>query len=264
MNSFSKANGAAENWLVSFTKTLRGALPAGQYLITHAREYSRLTEKIMLDISDRFFLIIALAPWFSPKYTAGAYTAVHKRAGGLIDWYNVQFYNQNEYTNCAGLLTASSSTFPKTSVFEIAHTAGVPLDKIVIGKPGTRADANNGYIAPATLAGCVAEAKSKGWNGGVMVWQFPSVGSGWVKTVRGSAWPVGGAHGSHPARDESTSNEPASDDGDSCSVPAWSNSTVYEAGETVFLDGSVYEALYENENEKPGMWHLKSKSKTSG
>ena len=30
-------NGRAENWLITFTKTLRNALPAGSYLITHAR-----------------------------------------------------------------------------------------------------------------------------------------------------------------------------------------------------------------------------------
>jgi hypothetical protein len=31
------------------------------------------------------------------------------------------------------------------------------------------ADANNGYIAPSTLATCVQQAKSQGWSAGVMV-----------------------------------------------------------------------------------------------
>jgi hypothetical protein len=109
----------------------------------------------------------AVAPWFSPIYANGAYLAVHKSVGSLIDWYNIQvrcsnditkqnltsqqFYNrkitlvgtfhtavnlvptENEYTTCAGLLTTSSSKFPNSAVFQIA-AAGVPLSKIVIGE----------------------------------------------------------------------------------------------------------------------------------
>ncbi|KAF8323820.1 glycoside hydrolase family 18 protein [Clavulina sp. PMI_390] len=164
------ADGKAETWLINFTKALRSALPSGQYLITHA----------------------PVAPWFSPIYTAGAYTKVHASVGPDIDWYNIQFYNQgtSEYTTCAGLLTTSSTTWPKTAVFQINSVAGVPLQKIVIGKPATTADANNGYIAPATLANCLSTAKGKGWNGGVMVWQYPHADSSWIKTVRASSWAV--------------------------------------------------------------------------
>jgi chitinase len=132
-----------------------------------------------------------------------------------------------EYTTCDGLFTASSSAWPKTSVFEMAasgssiHTlpchefglsmiTGVELNKIVAGKPGTTIDATNGYIDPATLAGCVASAKAKGWNGGVMTWQvsclfplfypatsfnlritqYPDATSAWIQTVRASSWAV--------------------------------------------------------------------------
>lgn len=68
-----------------------------------------------------------------------------------------------EYTTCAGLLTASSSTWPQTALFQIA-AGGVPLSKVVIGKPGLASDASNGFIAPATLAGCVSQAVSEGWS----------------------------------------------------------------------------------------------------
>ena len=40
-----------------------------------------------------------------------------------------------------------------------------------IGKPATSGDASNGFIAPATLATCVSQAKAKGWDAGVMVWE---------------------------------------------------------------------------------------------
>ncbi|KAF8510803.1 hypothetical protein BU17DRAFT_14766, partial [Hysterangium stoloniferum] len=56
------------------------------------------------------------------------------------------------------------------TIFEIIAN-GVPLDELVIGKPGRPADANNGYMDPVTLAGCLKEAKAKGWSGGAMPWQ---------------------------------------------------------------------------------------------
>ena len=70
-----------------------------------------------------------------------------------------------EYTTCTctGLLTASSSTWPESALFQIAAN-GVSLDKLVIGKPGTSVDASNGYIDPSMLATCVAEAAAQGWG----------------------------------------------------------------------------------------------------
>ena len=49
--------------------------------------------------------------------------------------------------------------------------AGVPGNKLVIGKPATSGDANNGYIAPETLAECLQTAKAAGWSAGAMSWQ---------------------------------------------------------------------------------------------
>ncbi|KAK7061021.1 hypothetical protein VNI00_000756 [Paramarasmius palmivorus] len=129
---------------------------------------------------------------FSPgKYGGGAYLTVHNSVGSLIDWYNVQFYNQgtSEYTTCSNLLTTSSNTWPKTALFQIA-ASGVPLSKLVIGKPATTGDANNGYIDANTLATCLQTAKNQGWNGGAMAWQYPHAGSSWITTVRSKSWPV--------------------------------------------------------------------------
>ncbi|KAG6375922.1 glycoside hydrolase family 18 protein [Boletus reticuloceps] len=168
--AFNSADGSAETWLISFTTQLRTQLPQGEYILTHA----------------------PVAPWFSPSiWSGGGYLAIDKSVGSLIDWYNVQFYNQGatEYTTCAGLLTASSSVWPETALFQISVN-GVSLDKLVIGKPGTTADASNGYIDPSTLATCVAQAASMGWDAGVMVWQYPDVNSSWIETVRGSTFPV--------------------------------------------------------------------------
>ncbi|KAF7973212.1 hypothetical protein HWV62_32660 [Athelia sp. TMB] len=170
LNAFDAGTGAAENWLITFFTVLRAALPSGDYIITGA----------------------PLAPWFEPngRWGGGGMLKVDSSVGSLIDWYNVQFYNQGttEYTTCTGLLTTSSTAWPQTSLFEIA-ASGVSQDKLVIGKPATTADATNGYIDPATLAGCVQTAVTDGWNGGVMVWEFPDAAASWIATVRGSAFP---------------------------------------------------------------------------
>ncbi|KIP08831.1 glycoside hydrolase family 18 protein [Phlebiopsis gigantea 11061_1 CR5-6] len=169
-NAFDGGTGSAENWLISFTTQLRTQLPVGDYILTHA----------------------PVAPWFSPTFWGGGgYLKVHNSVGSLIDWYNVQFYNQGttEYTTCAGLLTASSSTWPNTALFQIA-ASGVPQSKLVIGKPATSSDASNGYMSTSTLASCVSQAKNQGWTGGVMVWEFPDAASAWITAVRASSWPV--------------------------------------------------------------------------
>uniref|UniRef100_A0A8H7XUS7 chitinase n=1 Tax=Psilocybe cubensis TaxID=181762 RepID=A0A8H7XUS7_PSICU len=169
-NAFAAGDGKAEAWLISFTKQLRTQLPQGTYLLTHA----------------------PVAPWFSPtQWGGGGYLKVHSSVGSLIDWYNIQFYNQgaSEYTTCANLLTTSSNTWPKTAVFQIAAN-GVPLEKIVIGKPATSSDASNGFMSTSTLASCLQQAKNNGWTGGAMVWQYPKATSSWITAVRSLSWPV--------------------------------------------------------------------------
>ncbi|KAF8577414.1 glycoside hydrolase family 18 protein [Ramaria rubella] len=157
--------GTAASWLVTFTTVLRQNLPEGQYLITHA----------------------PIAPWFSAS-TGGPYLTVNSQVGSLIDWYNVQFYSQgSEYTTCTGLVTTSGGSYPQSSIFEI-NASGVTLNKIVMGKPATSGDAS-GYVAPATLATCVEQAKNAGWSAGVMVWEYPDAAASWIETVRSLSWP---------------------------------------------------------------------------
>jgi len=169
-NAFDAGDGKAEAWLISFTTQLRSLLPQGTYILTHA----------------------PVAPWFSPSiWGGGGYLKVHASVGNLIDWYNVQFYNQGvtEYTTCANLLTTSSTTWPNTALFQIA-ASGVPLSKLVIGKPATTGEANNGFMPATTLAGCLATAKNQGWTGGSMVWEYPGAAAAWIQAVRASSWPV--------------------------------------------------------------------------
>ncbi|KAI9458132.1 glycoside hydrolase [Lactarius psammicola] len=163
-NAFDGSSGLAVTWLKTFTKQLRVHLPQGSYILTHA----------------------PVAPWFqSDGWSGGGYLAIDQAVGSLIDWYNVQFYNQggSMYTTCTGLLTKSGGAFPGSSVFEI-HANGVSLDKIVIGKPAIKSDASNGYMSPTTLATCLVTAKNNGWNAGIMTWEFPNAQASWISAVR--------------------------------------------------------------------------------
>ncbi|KAA1470315.1 glycoside hydrolase family 18 protein [Dentipellis sp. KUC8613] len=168
-NAFDGSSGSAIPWLESFTKQLRTQLPQGQYILTHA----------------------PVAPWFEPNvWSGGGYLAIDQSVGSLIDWYNVQFYNQgsSEYTDCNSLLTTSNGQYPNSALFQIAAN-GVSLNKLVIGKPGNSGDADTGYIAPSTLATCVQQAKNQGWSAGVMTWEYPDAGASWISTVRSLSWP---------------------------------------------------------------------------
>ncbi|KAG6372750.1 glycoside hydrolase family 18 protein [Boletus reticuloceps] len=220
--AFNSANGAAETWLISFTKQLRTQLPQGEYILTHA----------------------PVAPCTMFKYVHWLRLISSTIANSSIA---TQFYNQGatEYTTCAGLLTASSSVWPETALFQISAN-GVSLDKLVIGKPGTSADASNGYIDPSTLGTCVAQAASMGWDAGVMVWQYPDATSAWIETVRGSTFPVSGSPSPSPSPTTTTTTSmltsttsmsttsPAPTSTGSCSgVSAWVNNIAYTTGNQV-------------------------------
>nr|XP_019043356.1 hypothetical protein I302_07931 [Kwoniella bestiolae CBS 10118]OCF22286.1 hypothetical protein I302_07931 [Kwoniella bestiolae CBS 10118] len=143
-------------WIVTFQKELRRLLPS-PYIISHA----------------------PVAPWFTSAndYSDKAYVAIHEQTGDGIDFYNIQFYNQGSgvYEDCYSLLFDSGNDWPSTSVFEINSSAGLPLDKIVIGKPLDEGAAANGFIDASLLAKCVSQAQAKGWNAGVMFWEWTTV-----------------------------------------------------------------------------------------
>ncbi|WWD04317.1 hypothetical protein V865_002386 [Kwoniella europaea PYCC6329] len=165
MSAMNSAKAVA--WLVTFQKELRSLLPS-PYIITHA----------------------PVAPWFTSAndYSDKAYVAIHEQTGDGIDFYNIQFYNQGSgvYEDCDSLLFDSGNDWPSTSVFEINSSAGLPLDKIVIGKPLDEGAAANGFIDATLLSKCVSQAQAKGWNAGVMFWEWTTSAPSIMGTVRGT------------------------------------------------------------------------------
>ncbi|KAF9063841.1 glycoside hydrolase [Rhodocollybia butyracea] len=237
-NAFNRKDGTAEAWLISFTTALRKVLPVGQYIVTHA----------------------PVSPWFiSELYGGFGYTYIDQKVGNLIDWYNVQFYNQGttEYTTCAGLLTSSSSTWPKSSVFQIA-ARGISLDKLVIGKPAGPSDASNGYMTTSLLASCASQAVSMGWNAGIMAWEYPTGNSAWIKAVQAGMTgakpgPTTTVSKSSTIASTTTSTSLPSPTGGSCANMAqWSNSVVYTGGVFVIYNNELWKANQWNDDEVPG------------
>jgi len=150
--------GKGEEWLIQITRTLRQLLPREQgYIISHAPQ----------------------APYFMgpPKYPNGGYLTVDKQVGSLIDYYNVQFYNQAQtsYSSYQTLFQTSDGWATDTAVAQMI-AKGIPSSKIVVGKPITTGDASNtGYVSVDTLRQMFQTARSSlSWNAGFMGWQFKS------------------------------------------------------------------------------------------
>jgi chitinase/chitodextrinase len=163
--------GTGEVWVIACTKAVRGVMPVGQYLLTHS----------------------PVAPWFSgdtSKFPGGGYLKIHKEVGDLIDYYNIQFYNQGNtsYDTYTGLFTQSAGYFPSTSLKEILDK-GIPASKILLAKPAASADAyNTGYVSPSSLASWISTFRttypSYGWNTGVSTWQYASdTGGSYAATI---------------------------------------------------------------------------------
>jgi len=159
-------SGAGVNWIINCTTTLRALLPAEKgYIITHAPQ----------------------APYFMSSYAQGGYLTIDKQAGYAINWYNVQFYNQgsSDYSTYETLIETSDGWAPETAVLQIGNS-GVPLSKIVIGKPVTQAGAvNTGYVDVNTLANIITQAVSQTqWSAGVMGWEYNEDLNGtWIATL---------------------------------------------------------------------------------
>lgn len=163
--AFNMPDHSVVGWTVDYIKAVRKWLPA----------------------KEGFGLTAApVAPWFTTSkktYCHGAFHAINKQIGHEIDYYNTQFYNQGvgSYDTCNTILNKNKLTdFPETSLFQIARN-GVPLNKLVIGKPGWPIDAANGWVAPEILSVCAKEASLKGWKGGFSSWQFGHANSQWFR-----------------------------------------------------------------------------------
>jgi len=151
-------DGKGIDYIIKFQKALSANVNNKNLLFTHAPQ----------------------APYFSRQYYNNkGYYKVEKEIGHLIAWYNIQFYNQGSttYDSYESLFIKSQPPFVGTSIKEIIELAGIPIHKIVLGKPATPQDAaNTGYVAPSTLGKICLEAQKKlGYTlPGFFIWQYPN------------------------------------------------------------------------------------------
>jgi chitinase len=147
--------GTGEDWLIKFTKAVRAVIP--NHILSHAPQ----------------------APYFKNEYYKnGGYITVNSAVGDMIDFYMIQFYNQvnSKYNTYEELfIHASGDVFNGTAVKEIA-ARGVPLQKLVVGKPVTWRDVSNtGFVNQTDLGQWAAKAHDDlGWYAGIGHWQYPS------------------------------------------------------------------------------------------
>jgi len=157
-------------WMVSATTAARQVLGSTKY-ISHAPQGPYIGP------------VGAANTWAG---TTGGYTGVWTGSNGAIDFYNIQFYNQGAtcYVDYNGLFLQSCSNFPSTSVSEI-HTAGIPLNAIVVGKIVTSVDGGSGFVDAGTLNTWFSEASANlGWGTGVMGWVWQGTPTAtWINTI---------------------------------------------------------------------------------
>jgi len=145
-------------WVVSATNSARSVLGSSA-IITHAPQ----------------------PPYFGKNNGfSDAYTQIYKAAPS-IDFLLVQYYNNGPATTYANIFTSAGGG----AVSEIA-SYGIPLSKLVVGKPVNANDAGQGYISASAIHSIFTQAQSQlGWNAGVMGWEWhdPATNSNWIKTI---------------------------------------------------------------------------------
>lgn len=111
------------------------------------------------------------------------YTKIYKLAPS-INFFLVQFYNNGPTNTYESMFLNNANGGSVTSMV----AGGIPMNKIVIGKPvhaNDIGDVTQGYNTAAEMHSIVTQAKSElGWNAGVMGWQWTGTqDSAWINTI---------------------------------------------------------------------------------
>ena len=149
------------------------------------------------------------APYFGPYSssvpsgvfwtgTCGGYTNIYNycalsSGGNIINWFNVQFYNQGceNYVSYSQIFVESTTTgseypwFPGTAIEEVAGSSTspysyqkyssptVPQNVMLVGGLLAASFGSSGYVDPTDLGNWISQAGTNyGYVGGAMVWQF--------------------------------------------------------------------------------------------
>lgn len=139
-------------------------------------------------------LLISHAPQATYFVNNGGYSLVEKETNGIVDYYNIQFYNQGtweyqSYENYESMFESSYNNIPNTTSIPSIIEQGVPSEKLIVGKPITAQDMggsdSTGYIPLEQLTQIIDQAINNNIPfGGVMGWKIDSDIDGiWGKTI---------------------------------------------------------------------------------
>jgi len=146
------------NWVATATNAARAILPSPK-LITHAPQ----------------------TPYFDDRFDYG-YTKIYKAAPS-IDYLLIQYYNNDNPVTYAQIFTTGDSG--KLNSIKQISNQGIPLNKLVLGKPVNSGDGNQ-WLSASQLNSIIKQAKTNlGWTGGVMGWQWHdyNINQAWIAAV---------------------------------------------------------------------------------
>ncbi|WP_109316956.1 glycosyl hydrolase family 18 protein [Pseudovibrio ascidiaceicola] len=164
----------AVKFLVSLSQKLKAALPSDQNVITHAPQ----------------------PPYLDPNWHGGPYLQVMEQAHSVIDYLNIQYYNNPPWVGYTAadetkFVAGTTGTPPQSTSIVGLQKAGIPAEKLLVGKPTAKDNAGSGYISAEDLVNFVIAPlnTTKQEFGGAMGWQFavspssPDLATDWITTV---------------------------------------------------------------------------------
>ncbi|MEX6626172.1 glycosyl hydrolase family 18 protein [Tenacibaculum salmonis] len=119
------------------------------------------------------------------------YSEIEKKTNGIINYYNIQYYNQGEweyqsYEDYTSLFEEMYNNIENPTAILSIIRQGIPANKLIVGKPITTDDVNNtGYISLENFEDILSTAiTNKIPFGGVMGWKVDSDINGiWGKSI---------------------------------------------------------------------------------
>ena len=175
------------DWIVNITNSAHSA-----YSVQASTGLQRPRRSTSNTVTSSFIITHTVMPFFFTRATNRGngvivpnYLDVERIVGGLINWYNIEYYSQGNaetgvycYSTSTGLSTNSSFDcpfYPGSSVQEIT-LAGVESSKIVIGKPFIQDDVSS-HLDPIRqgggyVSGGIGPLILNNSYGGIMGWKW--------------------------------------------------------------------------------------------
>ncbi len=160
------------DFISALTNALHDKLPGGKQMITHAPQPP--------------YLCAPEKPFnCQPPFPYGDVLA---KTGGNIGFLNMQYYNNEWYTEPPSKVV----TGYEQAVAGWQDFAGLSATRLLVGKPVSKADAGSGWLPPGKLISeIINPLRQKYPNdfGGVMGWEFSSDTDGsWSQTIGRALW----------------------------------------------------------------------------